>query len=76
MTRLKNIALQKLYLPDVSIKKQLNNLEPILTRGIKWEMIERQYDEKVKYTTALEQATAYPESILKRFTRGNETIFL
>lgn len=73
MPRLKNISSQKLYLPDVSIKKELNDLEPILSRGIKWEMIERQYDEKIKYTTALEQGTADPESILRRFTRGNES---
>ena len=73
MPRLKNIASQKLYLPDISLKKELKNLLPILNRGIKWEIIERQYDEMVKYTAALEQGTADPESILKRFTRGNES---
>lgn len=73
MPRLKSIASQKLYLPDISLKKELKNLLPILNRGIKWEIIERQYDEMVKYTAALEQGTADPESILKRFTRGNES---
>tara|TARA_R110002050_G_scaffold64779_5_gene140807 strand:+ start:18428 stop:21322 length:2895 start_codon:yes stop_codon:yes gene_type:complete len=73
MPRLKNIASQKLYLPDISLKKELKNLLPILKRSIKWEIIERQYDEMVKYTAALEQGTADPESILKRFTRGNES---
>lgn len=73
MPRLKNIASQKLYLPDISIKKELNNLLPILNRSIRWEMIERQYDEMIKYASALEQGTADPESILKRFTKGNES---
>jgi TnpA family transposase len=73
MPRLKNISSQKLYLPDGSIKKELNNLGPILSRTIKWEALERQYDEMIKYTTALEQGTADPESILRRFTRGNES---
>jgi len=73
MPRLKNIASQKLYIPDNSIKEELGNLNPILSRTIKWELIESQYDEMIKYTTALKQGTADPESILKRFTRGNES---
>lgn len=73
MPRLKNISSQKLYLPDISIKKQLNNLLPILSRTIKWGIIETQYDEMIKYACALEQGTAQPESILKRFTRGNQS---
>jgi len=73
MPRLKNIASQKLYLPDLSLKKELKNLLPILNRSIRWDIVERQYDEMVKYTAALEQGTADPESILKRFTKGNES---
>ena len=69
--RLKAIARQKLYLPDAAIKEQLDQLIPVLTRTIKWELIEQQYDEMVKYTAALRHKTADPEVILRRFTRSN-----
>ena len=42
-----------------------------MTRPINWEPIRQQYDEMIKYTTALELGTANPESILRRFTRNN-----
>lgn len=38
--------------------KQYANLEPILTRAIKWDLIVQQYDEIIKYTTALKLGTA------------------
>ena len=47
------------------------NLQPILTRPINWELIRRQYDEMVKYATALRLGTAETETILRRFTRDN-----
>jgi TnpA family transposase len=43
----------------------------VLTRPIDWEPIRRQYDEMVKYATALRLGTAEAEAILRRFTRGN-----
>ena len=49
------------------------NLEAILTRAIKWELIRQQYDEIIKYTTALRLGTAEPEAILRRFTRADAT---
>jgi hypothetical protein len=42
----------------------------VLTRPIRWELIAQQYDQMVKYATALRLGTAEPESILRRFTRG------
>ena len=42
-----------------------------MTRPINWDLIVQQYDEMVKYATALKQGTADPESILRRFTRNN-----
>ena len=36
-----------------------------------WELIRRQYDEMVKYATALRIGTAETEAILRRFTRAN-----
>ncbi len=36
-----------------------------------WELVARQYDEMVKYATALRLGTADAEAILRRFTREN-----
>ncbi|SPF54576.1 transposase (fragment) [Candidatus Desulfosporosinus infrequens] len=47
------------------------NLQPVLTRPINWDLIRQQYDQMVKYATALRLGTAETEAILKRFTRNN-----
>jgi TnpA family transposase len=65
--RLKAIARQKLYLPDTGLRDRLGELAPVLTRVIDWDLIERQYDEMIKYTAALRRGTADPETILRRF---------
>ena len=70
LPRLKAIAKQKLSLVDSADAAQYPNLDPILTRAINWELIRQQYDEIIKYTTALKLGTAEPEAILRRFTRG------
>lgn len=71
LPRLKAIASQKLYRPGDDKPGDYPNLEPILTRPINWELIIQQYDEMIKYATALKQGTADPEAILRRFTRNN-----
>lgn len=71
MPRLKNIASQKLNVPQVGMDGELENIELILTRPINWKIIAEQYDQIIKYTTALKQGIAEPESILRRFTRNN-----
>jgi TnpA family transposase len=71
MPRLKGIHKQKLYRPDVGINDDYPNLQKILTRPINWNLIEQQYDQMIKYATALRLGTAETESILKRFTRNN-----
>jgi TnpA family transposase len=71
LPRLKAIARQKLYLPSVELRASLGNLDEILTRPIAWELIAQQYDEMVKFATALRERTAEPETILRRFTRSN-----
>jgi TnpA family transposase len=40
-------------------------------RAIDWDLITNQYDELIKYATALRLGTADAESILRRFTRNN-----
>jgi TnpA family transposase len=71
LPRLKGIASQKLYRPDSGNPCDYENLQPILTRPIDWDLIRNQYDEMVKYTTALRLGTAETEAILQRFTRNN-----
>ena len=71
MPRLKGIKRQKLYRPQSGMADAYGNLQLILTRPINWELIRQQYDQMVKYATALRLGTAEPEAILRRFTRNN-----
>ncbi len=71
LPRLKAINTQKLYRPAPGERDAYPNLQPVLTRPIDWALIRRQYDEMVKYATALRLGTAETESILRRFTRAN-----
>jgi TnpA family transposase len=71
MPRFKNLHEQKLALPDKAIADKLDNLKWVLQDVINWELIEREYDEMVKYATALRLGTADTEAILQRFTRNN-----
>ncbi|CAE6869060.1 Tn3 family transposase ISNpu13 [Paraburkholderia aspalathi] len=71
LPRLKAIASQKLYLPTAGSGADYANLEPVLTRPINWTLIQQQYDEMIKYATALHLGTAEAEAILRRFQRSN-----
>jgi TnpA family transposase len=68
--RLKAIAWQKLALPYPGLRAELPNLLPVLASVINWDEIEQQYDEMVKYATAMHSGTADPEAILRRFARA------
>lgn len=70
MPRLKRIKVQKLYRPYTGQSNAYSNLQPILTRPINWDLIRQQYDQMVKYTTALRLGTAETEAILKRFSKN------
>ncbi|MFI2664103.1 Tn3 family transposase [Micromonospora carbonacea] len=41
------------------------------TRPIRWDIIAEQYDQMIKYATAIRAGTASTEAILRRFTRAN-----
>jgi TnpA family transposase len=69
LPRLKNIGAIRLYRPDDN-QATYAQLGSVLTRPIRWELIAQQYDQMVKYATALRLGTAEAESILRRFTRG------
>lgn len=73
LPRLKAIAKQKLYLPATADAERYRHLEPILSRAVNWNLIRQQYDEIIKYATALRLGTADPEAILRRFTRSGVT---
>src|SRR6266550_1071765 len=45
------------------------NLQLILSRPIDWDLITAQYDQMIKYATALRLGTAETEAILRRFTQ-------
>ena len=71
LPRLKAIAAQRLYLPKTGGAVAYPNLACILARPIDWVLVEQQYDEMVRFATAMAERTADPEAILRRFTRGN-----
>ncbi len=71
LPRLKNLKKQRLYRPTVGDPGAYSNLQAILARSINWEVIVQQYDELIKFATALRLGTADAEAILRRFTRSN-----
>ena len=70
LPRLKSVGRHRLYRPDTGDPAAYPNLAPVLTRPIDWKLIQPQYDQMVKYATALRLGTADAESILRRFTRS------
>ena len=71
LPRLKGLHRQKLYRPRAGEPDAYPHLRPVLTRPIDWALIGQQYDELVKYATALRLGTADTEALLKRFTRSH-----
>lgn len=68
LPRLKNIGSIRLY--RAGNEETYGEINPVLSRPINWEIIAQQYDQMVKYATALKLGTAESETILRRFTRG------
>ena len=73
LPRLKAISAQRLYLPEAGGVAAYPNLACILARQIDWALVEQQYDEFVRYTTAMAERTADPEAILRRFTAATSS---
>jgi TnpA family transposase len=69
MPRLKNIYAQKLARPVSGEPDAYSHLQLILSRPIDWDLIKEQYDQMIKYATALRLGTAETEAILRRFTQ-------
>jgi len=70
LPRLKAISSQKLSLPTPEARTNYPNIAPILRGSIDWDDAAAQYDEMIRYTTALREGTAEPEAILRRFQHG------
>jgi TnpA family transposase len=71
LPRLKAIHSQKLYRPETGKNNAYANLQLILSKPIDWEQVRQQYDQMIKYATALRLGTAETEAILRRFTKKN-----
>ena len=70
LPRLKQIGSARLYRPGLPDDPALPQLNKVLSsRPIDWELIAQQYDQLVKYATALRLGTAEAEQVLRRFTR-------
>ena len=71
MPRLKAIHKQRFYQPDAGQPHTYPHLQPVLRRAINWDFMAQEYDNMVKYATALRLGTAETDAILRRFTRNN-----
>ena len=71
LPRLKAIHTQRLYRPEAGYPEADPNLQPILRRPINWNLIAPEYDNMIKYSTALRLGTADTDAILRRLTRHN-----
>jgi len=71
LPRLKNIGKARLYRPSTDEDESWPHLSTVLSaRAIDWEVLSQQYDQQMKYATALRLGTAEAEQVLRRFTRG------
>lgn len=70
LPRIKQINHVRLYRPNAGEPDAYPNLAPAMTRPIRWDVIENNYDQVIKYATAIRSGTASTEAILSRFTRA------
>lgn len=71
LPRIKRINKCKLYRPAAGEPDLWPGLKPAMTRPIRWELIAQQYDQMMKYATAIRTRTASTEAILRRFMKAN-----
>lgn len=68
LPRIKQISKARLYRPRAGEPDAYLRLTPALTRPIRWGVVQEQYDQMIKYATAIRTRTASSEAILRRFT--------
>lgn len=71
LPRIKRINKVRLYRPVTGEPDAYPRLTPALTRPIRWDVIAEQYDQMIRYATAIRAGTASTEAILRRFTTAN-----
>ncbi len=70
--RIKRINHVKLYRSGPGEAGSWPALAPaMMGRAIRWDLTAEQYDQMIKYATAIRSGTASTEAILRRFTRAN-----
>jgi TnpA family transposase len=72
LPRIKRINTARLYRPAAGEGEAWPRLAPALVkRAIRWELIAEQYDQMIRYATAIRSGTASTEAILRRFAKAN-----
>nr|WP_308203826.1 Tn3 family transposase [Frankia gtarii] len=71
LPRIKRINVARLYRPAAGEPDAYPRLGPAMTRPIRWDIVSEQYDQMIKYATAIRAGTASTEAILRRFTKAN-----
>ncbi|MFE2471195.1 Tn3 family transposase [Streptomyces mirabilis] len=69
LPRIKQINKVKLYRPGREDEDSYERVADAMTRPIRWDVIENNYDQLIKYATAIRVGTASTKAILRRFTR-------
>jgi TnpA family transposase len=72
LPRIKRINTARLYRPGTGEADAWPRLGPAMVkRSIRWDLIAEQYDQMIKYATAIRAGTATTEAILRRFAKAN-----
>lgn len=73
LPRLRRMHEQRLYLPDRDCLATYNLLKPVLAKNpfLNWDLATSQYDEMLKYVTAVQNKPEAVTSILRRFSSYN-----
>ena len=72
LPRIKRINKIRLYRPLTGEPDAYPGLAPaMMNRAIRWDIIAEQYDQMIRYATAIRTGTASTEAILRRFTKAN-----
>lgn len=72
LPRIKRIDTVRLYRPAAGESNGYPYLAPaMVNRTIRWELIAQQYDQMIRYATAIRTGTASAEAILRRFAKTN-----
>ena len=70
LPRIKRINKVRLYRPAAGEPGAYPRLAPALTRPVRWDIIADNYDQVIRYATAIREGTASTEAVLSRFTRS------